>query len=133
MNVTKTLAAALALAALGAAPARPQTGGDTITLGGQIIMRIRTGAGGYTAVQRAEAVRERLVEILSQENLRPADVTVRQTRFRQDASIYVRDRLLITVDRTLSQANGNGDPAALANNWAQRLRNVLPQLRGPKP
>jgi len=100
--------------------------GNTVTYSGQILMRIRTGAGGYTAEQRAEAVKERLGPILSLENLKPEEVTVRQERAKQDASIYVRDRLLITVDRTLARANGNGDPGALARAWADRLRGILP-------
>lgn len=95
-------------------------------------MRIRTGAGGYTAEQRAEAVRERLVPILSMENLTPDDVAIRQTRPNQDAHIFVRDRLLITVDRTLTQANGGGDPYTLASAWAEKLRMVLPQVKGPQ-
>jgi hypothetical protein len=100
----------------------------TVTYSGQILMRIRTAAGGYTAEQRAAAVQDRLQEILSTENLTPEDIVVKQTRRYQDASIYVRDRLLITVDRKLAQSNGNNEPGALAAQWAERMRKILPTV-----
>jgi hypothetical protein len=100
----------------------------TVTYSGQILMRIRTGAGGYTAEQRAAAVQDRLQAILSTENLKPEDIVVKQTRPYQDASIYVRDRLLITVDRKLAQSNGNNEPGALAAQWAERMRSILPSV-----
>lgn len=102
--------------------------GHAITHSGYTLMRIRTGAGGMTAEQRAEAVKERLVPILSLENLRPEDITVRQERPKQDAGLYVRDQLLITVDRDLARANGNGDPGDLARAWAERLKDILPNV-----
>ncbi len=99
-----------------------------ITVSGQILFRIRAGAGGYTATQRAEAVQDRLVPILSLERLTSSDITVKQARPNQDASIYVRDKLLVTVDRTLAQANGDKDPGALARTWADRVRTILPSV-----
>ncbi len=124
------MAAAVCLIALGGtAPVLAQeTPPGTVTYSGQILMRIRTGAGGYTAEQRAAAVQDRLQAILSTENLTPEDITVKQARRYQDASIYVRDRLLITVDRKLAQANGNNEPGALAAQWAERMRTILPTV-----
>jgi hypothetical protein len=106
---------------------------DTVTYSGQILMRIRTGAGGYTAEQRASAVQDRLQDILSTENMTPEDITVKQIRPYQDATIYVRGRLLITVDQKLSQANGNNDPGALAAQWAERMRTILPTVSVKQP
>jgi hypothetical protein len=100
----------------------------TLTYSGQTLFRIRTGGGGYSAEQRAEAVRERMVPILSLENLRPEEITVRQTRKYQDATIYVRDRLLITIDQEMARSNGNNDPGALAQQWAERMRRILPTV-----
>jgi hypothetical protein len=119
------LSALLYVASAGAAIKVPT---NTVTYSGQILMRIRTGAGGYTAEQRAEAVQDRLQAILSTENLSPDDIVVKQSRPYQDANIYVRDRLLITVDRKLAQANGNNDPGALAAQWAARMRAILPTV-----
>lgn len=102
--------------------------GNTVTFGGQILMRIRTGSGGFTAEQRADQVAQRLIPILSLKNLKPEDVTVTQTRKYQDATISVRGKLLVTVDKGLSQANGNNDPGDLARAWADNLRKVLPEI-----
>jgi hypothetical protein len=129
-----TTAVAVGVAAAGVAlPARAQTDETAIDLGGQVVMRIRIGAGGYTPQQRADAVRARLTPILGFAGLKAADVTVRQTRPGQDAAIYVRDSLLITVDRSLAGANGT-TPEALARVWADRLRTVLPRVAArPEP
>lgn len=134
-------AALLNVAASGRVLADPQkeTGGlasassyemerQTITYSGQILFRIRTGVAGYTAEQRADAVRERLGPILAMHNLVPKNVTVQQEKPYGDANIYVRDRLLITVDKSLAQANGNNDPGDLARQWADRMRSILPTV-----
>jgi hypothetical protein len=106
---------------------RDSAADTVISLGGRQIMNIRTGAGGYTAQQRADAVRERLVPILSIISLTPEDVSVRQQRPGQDAGIYVRGHLLVTVDRTLARTDGMS-PFKLADKWAARLASVLPQV-----
>lgn len=104
-----------------------------ISLGGKQIMDIRTGAGGLTPQQRAEAVRERLIPILSITHLTPEDVRVQQPRPHQAASIYVRGHLLVTVDRTLARADGT-KPFTLANRWAATLADVLPSVNArPNP
>ena len=125
-----TCFAAAVLTLICAAPsmALKDDGVGTVTYSGKVLMRIRTGAGGYTAEQRAEAIQDRLNPILSLPNLTPDDITVKQTRPYQDANIYVRDRLLITVDQKLAQANGNNDPGTLAAQWASRMRAILPRL-----
>ncbi len=111
----------------------PVSASTVISLGGKQIMNIRTGAGGFTPQQRADAVSDRLVPILSITNLTPADVHVQQKRAGQDASITVRGHLLITVDRTLAQVNGM-TPYALAEKWAGTLAAVLPQVNAhPNP
>ena len=97
----------------------------TISLAGEVVMRIRTGAGGYTAEQRADAVRTRLTPILSLPGLTSKDVTV-QTLPTQ-SNILVRGHLLLTVDQTLAQANGQ-KPDQLAQTWAGKLRETIPQV-----
>jgi hypothetical protein len=134
MKRTLTAVLAVGLATMGAAlPAAAQTDETAIDLGGQVVMRIRIGAGGYSPQQRADAVRARLAPILGFAGLKPADVSVRQTRPGQDAAIYVRNSLLITVDRSLAGANGT-TPEGLARVWADRLRTVLPHVAArPEP
>jgi len=109
-------------------PARVTADAGEITYSGNLLFRIRTAAGGYTAAQRAEAVKERLVPILSMQELHPSEIRVVQEKPKLDAAIYVRDRLLITVDPDMARANGNGDPLDLANVWAERVRRILPQV-----
>ncbi|MES2461376.1 MAG: hypothetical protein V4671_12405 [Armatimonadota bacterium] len=131
MNIKRVLATSgilLTVLTGGPALAVQQAPVGTVTYSGQILMRIRTGAGGYTAEQRGAAVQDRLQNILSTENLTPEDIVVKQVRPYQDASIYVRDRLLITVDRKLAETNGNNEPGALAAQWAERMRSILPSV-----
>ncbi len=125
----KIFVAAFALAALFALPVRAQSPSSStlISVSGEELFRIRAGAGGYTAAQRADKVRERLVPILSLPALKADDVVIRQSRPGQDAAIYVRGLLLVTVDRTLASAN-RAKPFALASHWADRLREVLPRV-----
>lgn len=118
--------AAAVLLALPACAHSPDTS-PLISISGEPLFRIRAGAGGYTAEQRADKVRERLIPILSLPNLQAADIAIRQSRAGQDASIYVRGLLLVTVDRTLASANRT-KPFLLADHWANRLRAVLPRV-----
>ena len=106
-------------------PASTTNTATSISLDGQTVMRIRTGAGGYTAEQRADAVRHRLIPILSLRNLRPRDVAV-ETVNQNQSNIRVRGRLLLTVDQTLAKANGQS-PEQLAQTWAANLRRTLPR------
>lgn len=109
-------------------PAAGQESAPEVVIGGQVVMRIRTGAGGLTPEERANSVRQRLGPILTMTDLTMQDVAVRQRRRGQTAAIYVRNRLLITVDRNLAQANDT-TPGALARTWAANLREVLPDVR----
>lgn len=127
----RQLNVALGLLTLGlsvvAAPAARAQDDTAIDLGGEVVMRIRVGAGGYSPQERADAVRARLAPILGFADLKASDITVRQSRPGQTAGIYVRNSLLITVDRNLSQANGD-TPEGLARIWAEKLRVVLPRV-----
>jgi hypothetical protein len=93
----------------------------------RLVMTIRTEAAGMTPHQRADAVRRRLGPILTLPNLSAEDVEIRQDHPYQTAAIYVRDRLLITVDRGLAKANST-TPSVLAEQWAATLREVLPEV-----
>jgi hypothetical protein len=98
-----------------------------LTIGGHTVMRLRATAGGLTPDERAFDLRRRLGPILTLPDLIAADVTVRQERPRQTASIYVRGRLLVTVDRNLAKAN-NSSIINVATQWANNLKETLPQV-----
>lgn len=129
------LAAGTALTLIGTAPitayAADEPGGDVtaatgtdIDLAGQVVMRIRQGAGGYTAEQRADIIRTRLIPILSNANLRAEDITVSDSV--SSPTIYVAGQQLITIDWNLARYNKT-TPMGLAQAWAANLRRVLPQ------
>lgn len=99
-----------------------------VVIGGRVVMRIRTGAGGLTPDERADAVRRRLGPILTMTDLSPEDVQVVQREAGATASIYVRNRLLITADKNLARANDTS-PGLLAEKWAEILREVLPEVQ----
>jgi hypothetical protein len=98
-----------------------------LMIAGHTVMRLRARAGGLTAQERALSLRQRLGPILTLPNLMAEDVTVLQERPGQTASIYVRNRLLITVDRNLALAN-NTSVEGLARQWAKNLQATLPQV-----
>jgi len=98
-----------------------------LVIAGRVVMRLRSQAGGLTPEERADALRQRLGVIITLPNIVPADVQVRQRRPGQTAYIYVRDRLLLTVDRNTAAANKTSVDA-LAQNWARNLRETLPQI-----
>lgn len=139
-NIMALLAAGAAASTLTATPARAdEPAGDAATalrtdidLAGQVVMRIREGAGGYTAGQRAEIIRTRLIPILSNSNLRAEDITVSGPA--SGPTIYVNGQQLITIDANLARYNKT-TPAGLAQSWAANLRRVLPQAvaKGTRP
>jgi hypothetical protein len=98
-----------------------------ITLGGEVVMRLRGSLGGYTAKQRADQITERLTPILSLPNLQPADVQARPIAGTDEAAIYVRDLLLVTIGWQNARAN-NTTPSLLAQRYVETLRRVLPQV-----
>lgn len=98
-----------------------------LVIAGRVVMRLRARAGGLTPIERAYDLRRRLGPILTLPNLSAEDIEVRQRRKGQTAFLYVRDRLLITVDRNLARAN-NTSVEGLAAQWARNLGQALPQV-----
>lgn len=98
-----------------------------LIIAGRAVMRLRSRAGGLTPLERAYSLRQRLGPILTLPNLTAADVIVTQKRSGQTAFIYVRRRLLVTVDRNLAEAN-ESSIEGLAAIWARNLRAALPQV-----
>jgi len=103
----------------------------TIALAGKDIMRVRSGAAGYTAQQRAEAIRLRLIPIQSMSDLSASDVHVTELP-QGDQAITVRGNLLVTVDHELAAQN-NVSRMELANTWADNLRDALPDTKVSPP
>jgi hypothetical protein len=128
------VASTLSVAALSAMPATfahantVTREGSTIAYSGSVLMRMRTNAGGYAPEQRADEVIERLRPILELPGLRSEDIRVERDPMNGEAMIFVRDLPLVTVDYELARANNTATPFALAQEWASRLRSILPEV-----
>jgi hypothetical protein len=119
------LAGALGLSASsGAAQADPDEG--KVAVGGEHILTVRFPSGNMSILERAQVIEQRLVEILSDPSLRPADIRVGGGNG-GPARIIVKNRLLVTVDAATARFN-QMTPLALAEKWAAHLRQVLPKV-----
>lgn len=107
------------------AVALPEPVGE-VTVGGELILRIRFSAGGMTPQQRANAITMRLRTILADPDLKPSDVVVKPIAG-GEVGIYVKDHLLVTVDRAHADFHKT-TPIKLGEVWAKHLREVLPQV-----
>ena len=96
----------------------------TIRLDGKALMRFRSAAGGYTAVQRCDMVQSRLVTASS--GLDYGSLTsVTTAAVGGDSVIYLAGQQLVTVTRADARANGSESAVDLANSWATNLRQAL--------
>ena len=93
-----------------------------VSLAGQVILRIRCPAAGYSVAQRVEEIQSRLIEALSLEDFEPEEVRVRKVG--GDVAVYVRSLLVITVDGPTARWNKT-TPPKLAAIWARNLRKAL--------
>ncbi|MDE2125673.1 MAG: hypothetical protein KGJ62_03705 [Armatimonadetes bacterium] len=105
--------------------AAAQGDGD-VSVGGEHLFTIRFPAAGMTVEQRASAIADRLVPILSDPNLRPDDIQAVSID-KNNAKIMVKDRLLVTLDERTAKFN-TSTPLQLAQIWVRHLRKVLPEV-----
>jgi hypothetical protein len=101
---------------------------NVIVIGDTQVLRIRADSGGFTAKQRADALRKRLIEIYQQivtsgRALKPEEVTLDLTPGKP--SIRVRGMLLLSVTQDDAKVNGNSTLEDLAQLWHARLRDAL--------
>ena len=121
-DVTTTTPDTSASAAPAAAPA-------DLTLGNEVVLRLRASAGGQTPQQRVGTVESRLVYVLGTPNIHPSDVVV-YTPAKGAPVIYALGRRLITVDTATVRAAGTpgAKPLDVATRWAKRFQQVLPRV-----
>lgn len=96
-----------------------------VVVGGTLIHTIRTTWAGHTPQQRADEVQQRLIVAFAQGPVHPQDITV--AKMQDDWCVLCRGRRLLTADALAAQQQ-HSTPAALAEEWAVRLRQVLPDL-----
>jgi hypothetical protein len=137
MRRTLTLLALAVLAAAAPGAARAQEAaakppGETkLTLGGVWVLQFRVAAGGFSPEQRLERLQERVVQVLSREELRPEHVRVVPGRGGRSATITVGPVLFVTVTEADAAAS-RSTPVKLAEVWAENFRKGFAASR-PKP
>lgn len=118
--------------ALSQGAAHADTGEGSVDVGGVHILTVRFPAAGMTVAQRADAITERLVPILSDPTLKPADIYAVPLGH-SAVKIMVKNRLLVTIDEQTAKFNTT-TPAGLGAVWVAHLRRVLPEVNAlPNP
>ncbi len=102
-----------------------------ITIGGQFIMRLRTGAGNLSLEERAQIVQQRITENLGA-NLTADQINLKEVKKDHQYEIYLRGKLLITVTEADAKA-AKMSVKQLAEHWLKQLRATLPRLSASPP
>lgn len=102
-----------------------------ISIGGQFIMRLRTGAGNLSLEERAQIVQQRITENLGA-NLTAEQITLKEVKKDLQYEIYLRGKLLITVTKADAEA-AKMSVKQLAEHWLKQLRETLPRLSASPP
>ncbi len=128
VRILATISALILLIALTGSIAQSQQDG-TVYLGGFMLLRMRTPAGGFSAEQRAAALQMRANALLQLGKGIPKVTTVRAGK---DVNILTDRNLFVTVTQADARANRT-TVDKLAAIWANRLRTILPQATPEKP
>lgn len=102
-----------------------------ISIGGQFIMRLRTGAGNLSLEERAQIVQQRITENLGA-NLTADQINLKEVKKDHQYEIYLRGKLLITVTEADAEA-AKMSVKQLAEHWLKQLRATLPRLSASPP
>jgi len=92
-----------------------------VVLGDQVVIRVRSAAGGYSATQRADLMAGRMKGLLAQ-GAGSSDVTTGQLG--GEAVVLVQGQLVATADRFHADLNGT-TPERLAGTWSGNIRRAL--------
>lgn len=129
MKYTAIAIAIVVLAGLVCSSAWSQDNKGTIWLGGYYLLRVRTGAGGYSLEQRVNEIQARANNLL-QLGKTVSEFSVRKSG--RDANIYADNELFMTVSPADAAANGT-TVLGLADVWAKRLQTIYPDARTKTP
>jgi hypothetical protein len=119
------LLALLALPALSAIRAIAHPSGKMI-IGNQVVLKIRSAAGGMSIQQRVDQITTRLNRRLGSREFDPRFITVR--RYGGEYSVMHKDSLIVTADSETAALNQTSSEK-LANQWAANLRRVIPMAK----
>ena len=129
MKTATALLAALGLATAGrAASAQAQFSmPQRCVIANQLCFIVQADAMGFTALQRANQMNDRLANILGHENLTPRNVhVISKGDYRQ---IYVGDRRLIIITPADARAEGTASVDRITDRWVRNLKAALPEAR----
>ncbi len=117
----KLITQAQALAAANVTARQAVIGGRSVgevLVNNEVVLRIRSSAGGLTPYQRAQRVAQRL-EALDDTSIRPEDITTGIVNGQE--VVLAGGELLVTADTTHARLNQIA-PNLLADQWASNLR-----------
>ena len=100
-----------------------------VRIGDYLLLRVRCGAGGYTADERVAALQQRANNLLKG-GKQYATFSVRKSG--TDANIYADNVFFITVTPADAKANST-TVENLANTWAARLRSRFAKSTPEEP
>ena len=92
----------------------------------EVLFRIRTSAGGYTPLERAQLMADRLNHSLNTGSLTADDITTGRVNG-QDV-VLAKGQVIATADSAHATLNRT-TPIQLANYWATRVENIM--VRAP--
>ncbi|MCE5198976.1 MAG: hypothetical protein ABFD54_18245 [Armatimonadota bacterium] len=105
-----------------------------VMMGNYLFLRIRCASSGFTAQQRADAIQQRVNDLLFPGGVGLDTVVVQTTG--NTTAVYAGGKVLVTVADCDAQINST-TKQALADTWAQRFRTiyplVLPRAPGEAP
>ena len=101
-------------------------GQGSVDVGGEHVLTIYYPSGGLSVKQRADKVTERLVTILGDPSIKPADIQAMPFGSKE-ARIMVKNKLLYTVDVQTAKRDST-TPMKLAQTYVTHLRDLLPRI-----
>ncbi|MCC6443591.1 MAG: hypothetical protein IT210_09085 [Armatimonadetes bacterium] len=95
-----------------------------VTVGGDLLFRVRVPSGGLTIQERVDRINERLVKVLGDPQVKPGDIKVH--RASPDLGLFIRNQMIVTLDENNARANGT-TRKALGQDWMRRMKRLAPQ------
>jgi len=89
-----------------------------VIVDGDVVLRIRSAAGGLSAYRRGQIVADRL-NLLTGDSTKPEEITTGIVNGQE--VVLAGGQILVTADTTHARLNGT-TPTILANQWAGNLR-----------
>jgi len=92
-----------------------------VLVGDQVVIRVRSAAGGYSAVERADLMGHRLKDLVDQG---AGSSAVTTSQLGGEAVVLVKGQLVATADSFHAAINGT-TPERLAGTWSGNIRRAL--------